>query len=138
MVDTSTFRQVGGATGVNAGQAADAAYEAIRASKIDVIQISRNTGLKIENIQKIKNHLFCEKHLLDRYEKLGIRAEMRRFDSSEEIANAWGRLVKGDCAHKDIQLLKHEIAEAWHMRHHGPIYNNAHNAASKNFPSPLE
>jgi hypothetical protein len=36
----------------------------------------------------------------------------------------------------DIQLLRHETAEAWFMRRHGPSYDAAHSAAQRRFPAP--
>ena len=45
---------------------ADEAYETIRQSTTDVETIARNTGIKPENIQKVKDHIFHEEHLLDR------------------------------------------------------------------------
>ncbi len=127
-------------TGAASGQidAADKAYEAIRASTTDVAAIAKNTGLKPENIQKVKDHLFINEHRLDRYESLGIPAEIKRFDSNANIAEAWKRLVDGTHTPKDIALLKHETAEAWHMRTHGSGYNEAHNAADRRFPASLE
>jgi hypothetical protein len=115
---------------------ADEAYEAIRASKTDIEAISRNTGIKPENVKKVKDHLFYEEHLLDRYVDYGIPAETGRFDSDLGIANAWKRLENGTFTADDIKLLKHETAESWYMRRHGPGYTGAHNAADKRFPAP--
>jgi hypothetical protein len=36
-----------------------------------------------------------------------------------------------------MSLLRHEAAEAWFMRKHGPGYNAAHEAAQKRYPSGL-
>ncbi len=120
---------------------ADEAYDAIRASTKDVAEIASKTGLKPENIQKVKDHVFLDKHLLDRYVDYGVPAKWARFDSSPRIADAWNRLRKGSHTRDDIQLLRHEIAEAWFMRKHGPGYNAAHeaaeNAARGSFKSPL-
>lgn len=115
---------------------ADEAYEAIRDSKTDIEAISRNTGIKPENVKKVKDHLFYEEHLLDRYVDYGIPAETGRFDSDLGIANAWKRLENGTFTADDIKLLKHETAESWYMRRHGPGYTDAHNAADKRFPAP--
>ena len=52
-------------------------------------------GCKAVNIQKIKQHLFYEEHLLDRYVELGVPAIMQRFDSDLGIANTWKRLEQG-------------------------------------------
>jgi LysM repeat protein len=131
----SGLRQTG--AGGLAG-AADEAYALIRSSSTDVATIAENTGIKASNIQKVKDHLFYDEHLLDRYESLGIPGEMRRFDSNLNIANAWQRLEMGTFKAPDMQLLRHETAEAWYMRKYGPSYNNSHNAAQMRYPSPLE
>lgn len=68
---------------------ADERYEAIRASPTDVAEIANNIGIKLENIQKVKDHLFHNEHLLDRYTDLGEPAVMARFDSSKAIARVW-------------------------------------------------
>ena len=116
--------------------AADEAYNAIRASTTDVAEIARSTGLKAENIQKVKDHLFNQQHLLDRYVKQGVPAELRRFHSDIGIAQAWERLRTGKHTAADLQLLKHETAEAWYMRKNGPGYSEAHDAAQNRFPAP--
>jgi RHS repeat-associated protein len=117
---------------------ADMAYDAIRSSTSDVALIARNTGLKPSNIQKVKDHLFYNRHLLDRYERLGVPSEFRRFDSNIDIADSWKRMEAGSHGPMDIQLLRHEIAEAWYMRRHGPSYDRAHSSAQQRFPSPFE
>ena len=59
--------------------AADEAYEAIRHSITDIETIARNTGIKSANIQKVKQHLFYEEHLLDRYVALGVACRHATF-----------------------------------------------------------
>ena len=95
---------------------ADEAYEAIRQSTSDVETIARNTGIKPENIQKVKNHIFHEEHLLDRYVDVGVPTEMQRFDSELGIANASKRLEQWTFTEADRQLSRHEAAEAYLMR----------------------
>ena len=115
---------------------ADEAYDAIRASTTDIATIAKNTGIKAKNIQKVKQHIFHDEHLLDRYVDYGVPAEMRRFDSDIGIANAWKRLENGAHTEDDIKLLKHEIAEAWSMNKKGPSYSKAHDIADKRYPAP--
>jgi len=115
---------------------ADQAYDSIRKSTTDVNSIAKNTGIKPENIQKVKNHVFYKEHVLDRYVDYGIPAEKKRFDSDIGMANAWKRLENGTYTDNDIKLLKHEVAESWHMKNNGPGYNSAHNAAEKRYPAP--
>jgi hypothetical protein len=115
---------------------ADEAYAAIRASTDDVAAIAGHTGIKPANIQKVKDHLFNNTHLLDRYESVGVPGVMARFDSDAGIAAAWQRLSSGSGTAADMQLLRHEAAEAWFMRRNGPSYNAAHNAADALYPAP--
>ena len=105
----SGLRQTG--AGGLAGSA-DEDYAAIRASTDDVAAIAGNTGIKPSNIQKVKDHIFNNEHLLDRYVDQGIPAYMSRFDSHEGIAAAWQRLSKGKGTAGDMGLLRHEAAEA--------------------------
>lgn len=117
-------------------QAADAAYEAIRSRRDDVGEIARHTGIKSKNIQKVKDHLFHNVHLLDLYVEFGIIPEFGRFQSDKSIAAAWQRLIDGQYTDADFQLLRHEAAEAWYMRRHGPSYTAGHRAAQRRFPAP--
>ncbi|WP_246401428.1 hemagglutinin repeat-containing protein [Rhizobium hidalgonense] len=127
----------GGQTGAGGfSGSADEAYEAIRENATDVGDIARNTGLKAENIQKVKDHLFLDEHTLDRYVDLGIPAERARFDSDIKIAESWHRLQVGTFTDDDIQLLRHEIAERWIEIKRDCGYCEAHDAASVNFPAP--
>ena len=59
-----------------------------------------------------------------------------RFDSDISIARAWSRLESGTFTNADVQLLKHETAEAWYMQKYGPSYNTAHEAAESRYPAP--
>lgn len=116
---------------------ADAAYEAIRQSTTDVTAMARHTGLKPANIQRVKQHLFYDVHLLDRYVEIGVPAEWRRFDSDRAIAQAWHRLTQGQGTAADRQLLRHETAEAYLMRRwQDPSYHRAHTRAQRRFPAP--
>ena len=130
---SSLLRQTGAG---NFTRSADEAYNAIRASKTDITTIAKNTGIKPQNIAKVKNHLFFDKHLLDRYVDFGIPAEFKTFDSDMEIANSWARLESGNFTETDMQLLRHETAEAWYMRRNGPGYTVAHNVADARYPAP--
>jgi hypothetical protein len=114
---------------------AEGAYEAIRRSSRDVELIARHTGYKASNIRKVKDHLFFNAHLLDRYTAYGHPPIRARFDPDEAIAAAWHRLQRGDFGDADRQLLRHEIAEAWYMRKIAPSYDEAHNAANRRFPA---
>ena len=112
----------------------DDLYATIRRSPTDVQEISRQTGLKWEKIQNVKDHLFFRVHWLDLYEELGVSGAWSRFDSSPEIAAIWQRLRAGSHSPNDVQLLRHETAEAWFMRNYGPSYREAHRAAQERYP----
>ncbi len=114
----------------------DALYEAIRRDAEDVGAIARRVGWKPRSIAKVKHHLFLREHWLDQYESLGVPAVRARFDSDEAIARAWLRLKDGGFTATDLQLLRHEAAEAWYMRKHGPSYRRAHAAAQRRYPAP--
>ena len=102
----------------------------------DIELIAKNTEIKPANIEKVKNHLFYDEHLLDRYVSLGIPAQMQRFDSNLSIVKSWQRLESGNFLEKDTQLLRHETAEAWYMRKNGSGYSAAHNVAQARYPAP--
>ena len=129
--DHSTLRQTGGGSGVDP---ADALYSLIRSSDNDVATVARNTGFKPSNIQKIKDHIFYNEHLLDRYVNQGIKAEIGRFQSDLDQAKAWLRLVNNQYSSKDITWLKHEIAERWYELRHRAGYSESHNAAERRWP----
>lgn len=117
--------------------AADSEYDPIRSSQTDVEEIARQTGWKPASIATVKRHLFEQFHWLDLYEEQGVSGEWGRFDSNSDIAAAWERLRIGVHTDDDLQLLRHEAAEAWFMRKHGPSYLRAHRAAQERYPWPL-
>ncbi len=112
----------------------DELYESIRGCSTDVEEIARQTGFKPENIREVKEHLFLRMHWLDLYEEIGVPGEWGRFDSLREIAEAWQRLREGRHIPGDLQLLRHEMAEARLMRKHGPSYRDAHRMAQRRYP----
>ena len=96
--------------------------------------IAAATGLKAQNIERVKRHLFTDRHLLDRYPEAGP-AQLRRFDADPAIAACWDRLRLNRWSENDRQLLRHEMAEYWYMRYYATnSYNLAHNAAQGRFP----
>lgn len=80
-------------------------YEEIRALKDDVQMIAKNTGMQEFKIQRIKNHVFYDEHILR-------TGEIGRFGADPEMASAWDRLYKGDFIQNDLQLLEHEYFES--------------------------
>ena len=136
-VDRVTLRYLASdsATHLNEGEY----YDAIRALTSDVETIANNTGMKRENIQKIKNHLFHNEHILDRHVDHGVAAVRSRFSPDFEVANSWVRLLNGKYTDQDLQLLRHEMAELTVMRiSNDSRYDRAHKRANRLFPSPIE
>ena len=80
-------------------------YEEIRKNHADVFRISQNTGIRADQILRIKHYLFLDEHILN--------GKIKRFDPCFEIAESWRRLAF-DPKHiqpHDITLLKHESFE---------------------------
>lgn len=80
-------------------------YEAVKLMKTDIKHISANTGFSEDDITKIKNHVFIEKHDLG-------NGELEYFYPNYEMAQSWQRLIDGKNIQKhDITLLNHELLE---------------------------
>jgi len=99
---------VSGALDSNSDRAqkhADLYYESVRSMTADILNISENTGFAVEEIKRIKEHIFIKEHDLGNTEK-------QRFDTDYDIAQSWQRLIDGRSieAH-DIILLRHELLE---------------------------
>jgi hypothetical protein len=122
----NVLKQTGGG---NFTGSADELYDVIRSSETDVSTIAQNTGFKPTNIQKVKDHVFYNEHLLDKYVDYGVPAERARFDSDLSQAQAWQRLETGTHTDADITWLKHETAERWYELRHNSGYTKAHSAA---------
>ena len=114
-----------------AGKLADQLYNEIRESNFDVSDISRNTGFKADNIKNVKDHVFYNEHVLDRYGPDQI--EHKRFDADLKQALAWKRLETGTHTQDDVTWIKHECAERHHELKYGSGYNEAHNRAQTRF-----
>ena len=112
-------------------EAAEAAYDVIRQTD-DVAAIARNTGMREAQIQRIRDHLFNNTHILD-------EGRVARFDADPDIANAWVRLQGGRHTEADIQLLNHELFESRFEGIFRTDYRCAHCAANRSGrPSGLE
>jgi hypothetical protein len=96
--------------------------------------IANNTGIKPENIQKVKDHVFYNEHLLDKYVDYGVPAERARFDSDLSQAEAWSRLEAGTHSQEDINWMKHEVGERWYEMKHNAGYTESHNAVEGRWP----
>lgn len=104
------------------------AYEEIRNKNelSDIEKVSISSGLKKEDIKKVRDHIFIKKHLLD--------GKLKRFDESPEIALAWEALEQNRAKDIDILLLRHELEELTIMENYGYNYDVAHLLADKKYP----
>ena len=101
-------------------------YESVMKMKTDVKNIAKNTGLREEKIQEVKNFIFMEKHNLG-------GSEPEYFAPSYEMAQSWQRLIDGkDIKKHDLTLLNHEIMEKDLMKR-GYSQDKAHILASKKY-----
>ena len=87
--------------------------------KTDTKRIAENTGWSVEDVQRVKEHVFFNSH------NLGDRVD--RFDPSYFIAQSWQRLIqgKGEIKEEDIVLLNHELMERG-LEEQGMTYEQAH------------
>ena len=100
-------------------------YEEVRNDKSDIAKIAANTGFSEKRIQKIKEHIFINSHVLD--------DGNRRFDEDYDIAVAWKRLTEGKGMDRDILLLKHEYLESCLERKYNLTYREAHALADRKY-----
>jgi hypothetical protein len=96
-------------------------WEQIRTSTNDIAKIAKNTGMSEPKIQRIKDHLFFNKHQLR-------DGRFAQFDPDAEIAAAWDRLTQGDYITNDIHLLEHEYFESKFEKLFKTDYDTAHKA----------
>jgi len=101
---------------------AEALYGTIRQTD-DVAGIAGHTGLPQFQVQRVKDHLFNNTHLLD--------DGVRRFDADPMIGNAWQRMQSGTHTPADIQLFKHELFEAKFEGIFKQNYRTSHDAANR-------
>lgn len=95
-------------------------YEEIRKRSGDIEAVAKNSGFSVENITKIKNHMFFNKYDLG-------EAEPSLFDPNYDMAVSWQRLIDGKDIHDmDVILLKHELMEYQLMMEQGLDYRIAH------------
>ncbi|MCL4229378.1 hypothetical protein KJZ61_01660 [Candidatus Dependentiae bacterium] len=97
-------------------------YDQHRAMTTDVDKIAANTGVPRAMIQRIKNHVFYEDHILHD----GERFVIKKFDPNIDMAEAWQRLVDGSFKKADLMMLKHEYAESLIMEGIQVSYKEAH------------
>jgi len=109
---------------------AEHAYDTFRASDDElpgVVATASAYGFSADDITQIKNHVFRDEHLLDRYGD----STVARFDANPRMAEAWQRLADGNPHPADIDLLRHEKFESDYMTSTGnPSYGRAHDATN--------
>lgn len=109
---------------------AERAYDTFRNSDDElpgVIATASEYGFSADDVTQIKNHVFRDEHLLDRYGD----STMARFDANPRMAEAWQRLAEGHPHPADIDLLRHEKFESDYMGSTGdPSYGRAHDATN--------
>lgn len=126
IINTGAYSGAINAQSERASIHAETYYGLVRSMTTDVASISRNTGIKEANIQKVKNHLFIEKHDLG-------GSEPQRFYPDYEIAQSWQRLISGkNIQRHDVVLLKHEYAESRYMAK-GYSQQEAHDRANRKY-----
>ena len=100
-------------------------YEAIRQAD-DVEAVAKSSGMTINEIQTIKNHIFYDYHI--KYD-----GEVEQFDPDYDMAVAWKRLVAGTPKERDLLLLKHELLENQIEKEYNITAAEAHARANKVF-----
>lgn len=105
---------------------AEEMYETFRKMNDDVLQISQNTGIPKSIINRIKEHVFHEKHIL--HDGIG------RFQADFDMAHSWKRLIEGSFVQTDLCLLLHEFSESLIMQGEKISWRVAHDIVDKSFP----
>lgn len=85
--------------------------------------ISKTSGLSIEEIDRIRSHIFFKKHNL--YDGYG------RFYPDYDMAVAWERLQNGNPLPRDITLLNHELLESYFEEMYNLNASEAHARATE-------
>lgn len=131
MQNTYTTQDSGGVSGARnpygdkAQEHANKYYDLVRSMKTDVSKISKATGFSEDEIQKVKDFIFNEKH------DLGGSAN-ERFEPDYMMSESWKRLIAGNPEPHDITLINHEITECELMKQ-GYTQVEAHIIASKKY-----
>lgn len=100
-------------------------YQKYRNDNQDIEKISKNTEISLSLLQKIKDHIFNNVHM--------IHENMRRFEADIDIADAWGRLVDGSFTKLDLAFLMHEMGELVIINEMKIDYECAHRITSLHY-----
>ncbi|MCD8382365.1 MAG: hypothetical protein LUC30_05535 [Clostridiales bacterium] len=98
-------------------------YGLVWSMKTDVKRIAENTRYAADEIQRIKDFVFYEKHDLG-----GLVPE--QFAPDFAMAQSWQRLIEGTPEHHDLTLLQHEGMEC-RLMESGMSQYDAHILVSK-------
>ena len=109
---------------------AESYYENRRSDDSDIEQIAKNTGLPLEMVSAVKDHMIKNTHILDE----GIA----RFDASYDQAVAWQRLINGEYEERDLMLLNHEYLESQVEKKYNLTYREAHAIAEAEYAWDVE
>ena len=90
-------------------------YATFRNINSDIVNIAKHTGYTIEEISKIKAHVFCG-----------------NFDEDFDQAQTWDRLRKGIAVEADYIFIKHELEEM-RLMEKGMSYTDAHRETEKTY-----
>ncbi len=101
-------------------------YDKICTNDSDVITIAKISGMSVQNIQQIKNHVFFNRHIK-------WDGSVGRFDPDYNMAVAWKRLLDGNPNETDILLLKHELLESQYEKEYNLTADKAHRMASETY-----
>jgi hypothetical protein len=101
-------------------------YEEIRKRTSDVETIAKNAEMSLEDVQKVKNHVFYNTYDLG-------RSVPARFDPNYDMAVSWQRLIDGkNIQEMDAVMLRHELLEYEYMSKE-MTYEQAHKLANEQF-----
>ena len=106
------------------GRQAAKAYERF-AREDDSKVIADNTGFSVEDIIKVRRHIFFNKHKL--------YVGYTHFDPDYNMAVAWERLKRGEYLDRDITLLRHELLESELEKKYNIDISEAHARATKTY-----
>lgn len=79
-------------------------YENIRNNKTDILDTAKNLNLKQGIVEKVKNHVFYNKH--------NLHNGRQRLSPDLNIAETWQRIVDNKFSRTDIEWFLHEFCES--------------------------
>ena len=98
-------------------------YETFRNIKGDISEIAKLTGHSIEEIERVKQHMF--------FNEYDLADGHHRFYPDFDQAQSWGRLWGGNPEPCDFVMIEHELIEERLMNQKGMSYDEAHAEANK-------